>query len=169
MRGRQGILTIVIAVYLTISVTAATPYQNYTYDKSQETQAEPQAYVPVQAVSGVIAGTIDFSEPQDIFVAENSNIYIADTGNNRIVVLNKEMHFVQEIKEFQNNGQIDTFQKPSGIYVTKENELYIADTENQRIVVLQEDGSFKKILSLESDCSIPCKALKYIIFRCPKS
>lgn len=64
MRGRQGILTIVIAVYLTISVTAATPYQNYTYDKSQETQAEPQAYVPVQAVSGVIAGTIDFSEPQ---------------------------------------------------------------------------------------------------------
>ena len=146
MRGRQGILTIVIAVYLTISVTAATPYQNYTYDKSQETQAEPQAYVPVQAVSGVIAGTIDFSEPQDIFVAENSNIYIADTGNNRIVVLNKEMHFVQEIKEFQNNGQIDTFQKPSGIYVTKENELYIADTENQRIVVLQEDGSLKKIV-----------------------
>ncbi len=146
MRGRQGILTIVIAVYLTISVTAATPYQNYTYDKSQETQAEPQAYVPVQAVSGVIAGTIDFSEPQDIFVAENSNIYIADTGNNRIVVLNKEMHFVQEIKEFQNNGQIDTFQKTSGIYVTKENELYIADTENQRIVVLQEDGSLKKIV-----------------------
>lgn len=145
MKTRKLIMTVAVAVCLSTTALAAAPYQNYTYDIQGKAKAEPQAYVPVTAVTGVSAGTVDFSDPRDIFIAENSDIYIADTGNNRIVVLNSDFRLKREIKGFLNKGKQDAFHHPSGVYVTKNGSLYVADTDSQRVIALDENGKLRQI------------------------
>lgn len=131
-----------MAITLTLSLTANAmePYSNYTYDSNEKLWLEPQAYYADHVILGSALGIGDFKEPSDVFVAGDGRIYIADSGNNRIVVLKSDGTADIEIKSFRNNGKQDTFSSPQGIFVTENNTLYIADTENKRIVVLDADG-----------------------------
>ena len=123
------------------------PYDTYNYNYRQEFVITPAAYVPNGSVTGLSVGTTDFKEPQDFCVAPDGLIYVADTGNNRIVVLNHEMNeVVREIATFDRNGTADTFNAPYGVCVSENMELYIADSNNRRIVVLTPEGEFIKIV-----------------------
>ncbi len=121
-----------------VSVCAAeVPYDSYNYDYWNKVVFTPAAYVPDDSISGVSLGTTPFLNPQDIFVAQNGLVYLADTGNNRVLILSEDMKsIVKEIKEFDNQGTADTFNAPYGVCATADNELYIADSQNNRIVVL---------------------------------
>lgn len=126
---------------------ASLPYDTYNYDYREDAVFTPAAYVPDGSVSGVALGVGAFSSPQDMCVAPDGNIYIADTGNNRIVVTDASMKKVlRVIDSFERNGQSDSFNAPYGVAVSEKNELYIADSENKRIVVLTTDGKFVKIV-----------------------
>lgn len=73
---------------------------------------------------------------EDIFIDANDNIYIADTGNNRVIKLSKEgkvVLVVTEAADLELNG-------PKGVYVHTDNTIWIADTGNRRIVVVDENG-----------------------------
>ncbi|TDG00998.1 nuclease PIN [Paenibacillus piri] len=74
-------------------------------------------------------------QPQDLFIDSNDQLYIADTGNNRIVHLNERGELVRilEVKESPLN-------KPQGLFVDTNGHIYIADTGNKRIVRLNKDG-----------------------------
>jgi len=107
----------------------------------------PAAYVPDGAISGVGLQVGAFSGPQDICVAPNGDLYIADTGNNRIIVVDDRGEKVLKIIDtFDNQGAEDTFNAPTGVCVSENGQLYIADRENRRIVVLELDGSLVKIV-----------------------
>ena len=131
----------VIAMTLSLTVNAMEPYNNYTYDSDENLWLEPQAYYADHIILGSELGIGDFEKPSDVFVAEDGRIYIADTGNNRIVILKSDGTPDREIKSFQNNGKQDSLLSPQGIFVTEDNTLYIADTENKRIVILGADGN----------------------------
>ena len=49
-------------------------------------------------------GVSGFSGPQDIFLAESGLLYVADTGNNRIVICNLETGAAETIDRYVNNG-----------------------------------------------------------------
>ncbi|WP_228353660.1 NHL repeat-containing protein [Variimorphobacter saccharofermentans] len=140
---------ILLLSFNTINASANTnvPYQTYNYDYWNDINYTPAAYIPDGNISGKDMGIDVLSNPQDLFVAEDGRVYIADTGNNRIVVLNDAMQLEKVIDTFDNQGTADSFKTPSGIYVTGDNELYIADTDNFRVVALNEDGSLLKIIS----------------------
>ena len=78
-----------------ISVTAfAAPYYNYSFHRGFVT-AEPQAYTPYKVIDSVTMGLFDgvsgtkLNKPEDMAASTiNGDIAIADTGNNRIVILN---------------------------------------------------------------------------------
>lgn len=123
------------------------PYDTYNYNYREDIVITPAAYVPNGSVTGLSVGTTDFKEPQDFCVAPDGLIYVADTGNNRIVVLNHEMtEMVREIVTFDRNGTEDTFNAPYGVCVSENMELYVADSNNRRIVVLTPEGEFIKIV-----------------------
>ena len=67
------------------------PYDTYNYSYWEDIALTPAAYVPNGAVTGAKAGTENFNEPQDLCVAPDGLVYVADTKNNRIVVLNDTM------------------------------------------------------------------------------
>lgn len=143
------ILTVLFGV-LSVGETAqaaSLPYDTYNYDYREYAVFTPAAYVPNGSVSGVSLGVGAFSSPQDMCVAPDGKIYIADTGNNRIVVTDASMKQVLKvIDSFERDGQTDSFNAPYGVAVSEKNELYIADSENKRIVVLTADGEFIKIV-----------------------
>lgn len=123
------------------------PYDTYNYNYREYIVMTPAAYVPDEAVTGQMAGAGAFNEPQDFCVAEDGKVYVADTKNNRIVVLNKEMtETVLVIDGFDNEGTADTFNQPYGVCVSENGQLYIADSMNKRIVVLTPEGEFIKII-----------------------
>ena len=112
---------IIALLLLTIPVFAYTPYQNYTYNAEKL--------------------HLTMKEPQDLFIKGNK-IFIADTGNNRILITDSEASSVKILETFQNNGKTDGFAKPSGLFVTESNRLYVADTDNERIIEFDEDLEF---------------------------
>lgn len=123
------------------------PYDTYNYTYREYITYTPAAYVPSGNVTGNKLGISNFSEPQDLCVAQDGKVFVADTKNNRIVVLNKSMTKVHHIIDgFERDGQIDSFSSPHGVCVSENNQLYVADTENHRVVVLTPEGEFIKIV-----------------------
>lgn len=123
------------------------PYDTYNYNYREYIVLTPAAYVPNGSITGQSVGTTNFNEPQDFCVAPDGLIYVADTKNNRIVVLNQEMtEVVREIDSFQREGISDTFNQPYGVCVSENEQLYVADSMNKRVVVLTLEGEFVQII-----------------------
>ncbi|MHB1483746.1 MAG: NHL repeat-containing protein [Saccharofermentanales bacterium] len=142
---------IIIMLLIMISampVFAIKPYQNYIYDHNRIVQEEPQAVIPSAVITGASLNTRNFNNPQDVFVAEDGRIYIADTGNNRILIIDGNFRLIKVIDSFintENNDSKDQFNAPTGIFVTPDDFLYIADSQNGRIVVLNNDASLYRL------------------------
>ena len=66
------------------------PYETYNYDYYEDIKYTPAAYVPDGTVTGDVIGCGNFSSPQDLNTDADGNVYIADTGNNRIVVTDSD-------------------------------------------------------------------------------
>lgn len=141
-------ISILLIIFLmgsfSIYASAFEPYNNYTYDINGESKGEPQAYLPVEAISGTKIGAGEFNAPKDIFISDSREIYVADTGNNRIVVFNEKYELLHIIKNFDNNGETDGFNDPQGVFVAPNGYLYVADTGNARVVVFNEEMAFVK-------------------------
>jgi tetratricopeptide (TPR) repeat protein len=125
------------------NVNADPPYDTFSVNSYGKTFYTQPAYEP----SGVLAQDIyiendegekeysPLSEPQDLFVDQQDEIYIADTGNDRIVHLDKDGELVRVI-----TIPDDPLNQPSGIYVTPDDVMYIADTGNKRVIKVSPDG-----------------------------
>ena len=139
----KKIAVIIFAIFLSLMscsfvCSAAVPYNNYIYSESDTSlMVAPQAYLSDNIITGESLGIAPFKTPTDVFCDSDSKIYILDSENDRIVVLNSEAKLLKEIT-FEVTGAKGLFVNDSGIY--------IADTANHRIVVLSKDGELLKIL-----------------------
>lgn len=152
LAGALAVLTACLT--LTESVYAEDlPYDTYAYDYWEDVAHTPAAYEPAGAVSGkdlLYNGEPvgAFVNPQDLCKSEDGNIYLADTGNQRIIVMNPSMTEVVNIfTTFDNNGTEDSFNMPTGVCVSSKNLLYVADSMNRRVVILDvETGELMGIV-----------------------
>jgi DNA-binding beta-propeller fold protein YncE/phage head maturation protease len=138
-------VTVLTAPVLANSV----PYRAYTFNFWGNDVPSPAAYVPAGTIGGPdVDETLGaFKAPEDMFVDANGDIYLADSGNNRLVIFDRRLNLKKVIDSFQRDGQTDTFNLPSGICVADNLDIYIADTNNNRIVVLDKDGNFIKLVT----------------------
>ncbi|MDR0293991.1 MAG: NHL repeat-containing protein [Oscillospiraceae bacterium] len=154
--ARLAALTAASAALLSCAVPALAaadvPYDSYTFNYREYIEFTPAPYVPAGTVSGQTLGITPFRNPQSFCVAPDGLIYVADTDNDRIVVVNQELTgAVAVIETFDNGGTPDTFRKPYGVTVSEKNLLYVADTENKRIVVLDGDRAVRIIADPKSE------------------
>lgn len=112
---------------------------SYNYSFWNDTTPAPAAYEPALLLNGAQLGVGPFKNPSDIHVTADKQIYILDSGNNRIVVLDEQWKPVEVIASFDREGKKDTFNNPQGIFVTERKELFVADTGNKRVVHLDSD------------------------------
>lgn len=149
-----GILSVVTLVtgMPVASQAAELPYQSYNYNYWEDIVLTPAPYEPDYVVTGLDLkydgeSIGNFVTPQDVCVADDGKIYLADTGNNRIVILDSSAKKVLGIIDsFKNNGKEDTFNQPYGVAISESNQIYIADSQNHRVVVLNQDGSLARIV-----------------------
>ena len=135
-------LILILVLLIPAGQAEAAPYRGYRYDWWGYTVASPNAYLPAAIIDGNTLGVGPFNNPQDIYVTEDKTIYLLDSGNARIVVVNEDWEVPRVIREFVNNGETDGFNNPRGIFVTKEGRIYVADRDNARIVELDARGGF---------------------------
>ena len=149
MKKITRILLLVLAFVMAITplVSAAEPYKTYTYAKDGTPRISPTVYSPVTNVDSTYMGlTTPLKEPRDLCVDDDGNVYIVDTGNNRIVVLDQNYREKFIISEFVNgHGVKDEFSKPQGIFVN-DKYIYVCDTDANRLVLFDLDGNFVRIL-----------------------
>ena len=99
------------------------PYTTYNYDYWGYIVYTPAAYVPAGSITGASfqyngQSLGAFKNPQDLCVAQDGTVYLADSGNNRIVLLSSDMtKVVRVITGFENHGVADTFQTPTGVII----------------------------------------------------
>lgn len=98
-------------------------------------------YTPLRAVTG--RGDAEnepaFSEPNDLFIAKDGLVYVADTGNDRIAILHSDGSFARQIAHEDGDGVLKA---PEGVFVATDGTVYVADTGHQRIAVFDRSGGF---------------------------
>lgn len=89
------------------------------------------------------SGNLQFSLPSAVTLGPDGKIYVADTGNNRIVRMD-DMTGAGFIT-WQPNGT--TLSQPECVFVDSANVMYITDTNHQRILRVPSisSGSFQEI------------------------
>ncbi len=152
-----GALALSVAVVFSGTAVRAeedVPYDTYNYNYWKDIVKTPAAYTPDRTITGLDVGTDAFREPRDICVSDTGEIYVADTGNNRVVVMDNKMTKVNRvIDSFTRDGEEDHFNAPYGVCVSENNHLYVADSNNARVVELTPEGEFVKLIN-EPDSEI---------------
>ena len=90
------------------------------------------AYLP----AGVFLSEAGLSSPEDMFL-QGDKLYIADTGNKRIVVYSMD---TGEIVSF---GE-DVLKKPTGVSADEKGYVYVADYAAEQVVVFAPNGTVSR-------------------------
>ena len=126
-------------------------------DKSTENGVLTSTTTTVYYYSETVKyGNLELKLASDVVADNEGNIYIADKGNNRIVVLNKRDFKVigvmsTYIDEF---GRDQTLNAPTGLYVTDPDNMvdgssyiFVCDTGNKRIVIFDRDYNYVRTIN----------------------
>lgn len=82
--------------------------------------------------------SIYLREPEDIFINVQGFLYVADTGNHRIVKMDRDGMLLGEYY----GPREKPLKSPKGVYVDEDGGMFVADTGNQRIVHLSSEGEY---------------------------
>ena len=144
------IFLLFLGLSLTTSVAAEVPYDGYIYDKStsQQVVAAPNGYLPERIIQASDFELSRFLNPQDLFVSSSGELYVLDSGNNRVVVLNSDLTLKKVVDTFLDaDGQESLLNDPRGIFVARDGRMIIADYGNQRVLVTDSDGVILRVLN----------------------
>lgn len=136
---RRGLLLLaVVCLMLQLPMRAsANQATSYTYaaDENGYWVRTQDAYLPDKTVT-----ELGLSAPEDLFIDENNMLYIADTGNRRIV------------KYDITGGKVaaeltsSEFTAPRGVFVTADGDIYVADSGAKAVLIFGADFELKNKL-----------------------
>ena len=166
---------VLVMLFGTISSFAYEPYETYTYSIDGKTMKSPAAYSAddVYDTIDMEISRIDPVNPalkdaSDLVADSKGNLYIADKGNNRIVVLDKYYKARAIISSYvDENGRLQTLNAPQGVYVTDENKtangesyIYVCDTANLRIVIFDRSFNYIRTINKPDSPILTAEAFK---------
>ena len=179
MKKITSVICVIFAfiMVLALPVGASAPYQTYTYSINGMALYSPDAYTPAKSIDSAYMGLSDpavlekyhpgataeekakltsLNNPSDIEVDGAMNVYIADTDNNRIVVLDRYYRLKFIISTFMNDqGVWDNLTAPRGVFITEDKivegehvpgRIFVCDTGASRILTFDHDGNFLTVI-----------------------
>lgn len=144
--SRARVFAVVALLVLLVPGLGARDVTSYTYSFHEEPLPSPAPFVARELIRGETLVPGGLRSPEDIHVGGDGKVYVADTGNNRVLRLNAEWEVELEIAGFLNDGTEDALRRPGGVFVDEDGVVYIADTQNRRIVVFGADGSLEFVI-----------------------
>jgi len=135
MKKIKKLICFIVSAIMLFSITAyAETYPSYNYLANGEITSVPQPFAVDEILYAENFGALSFAGAKDIFCDKDGNIYVADTENDSIAVLQNDGS-TEIIKGFTLNGKTQTFNSPRGICVMN-SKLYVCDYENHRIAII---------------------------------
>lgn len=128
-RFKSIVLISFILLLIPISVGAEVPYKTYTVDGEGNFIETQTAYVPQERL--VQFDEHMLAQPEDLKVY-NGNLYIADTGNARILIARPDGSVIDTIGE-------DLLKSPVGIDVVN-GYIYVADDSLAQVIQFNHQG-----------------------------
>lgn len=132
---------------------ADTNFYTYNYDIYDVQLESPDAYTAEDLLLGTELGIGDFLNPTGLFV-RGENVFIVDSGNNRIVEVTKDFKLVRVIDKVMLDGAESTLKNPKDVFVDTNGDLYICDTDNYRILHTDKDLKVIKTYTKPEDKTI---------------
>ena len=117
---------------------AQSTFNSYTYDEWDESQKAPASYEPVLVRNGMEVGTGSWKTPSDFFMDDDGMLYVADTGNERILVLNEDLELQTVMETVTMNGEEIPLTDVQGLYVSDEGVIYACQTSLARILLIRD-------------------------------
>lgn len=135
---------------------ADVPYNGYTYDAYYNAVPTAVSYEPEKYVTGSDMGAGALKNPEDMFISGDNEVYILDSGNKRVVILDEKFKVKKIIDNIvDEKGDKYELKNPNGIFVTDKKVIYIADTENGRIISMSQEGKILKTFGKPSSALFP--------------
>ena len=136
---------VLIGISSSITVCAEEGY-TYNYDWWGDVQSSPDAYETIGVFTAAELGVdLGLNSPSGLFV-HGSTVYICDTGNNRIIELERKaadkFEVSRIIDSFKGKVDLKTFAGPTDIAATDDGYLFICDKNNGRILKLDMDLNY---------------------------
>lgn len=140
--GKPKMFIFVVILVITLIQTVALaegPYNNYTYNFWGKSIPSAANYLPESVISGSSLNVGEFKNPTDIFF-DTKELYLLDSGNSRIVTLDRSLKLVNIIEPVDQNHQKITLQEATGIFVDQSQNIYIADKNAKAVYICDEKG-----------------------------
>ncbi len=149
LRYGLAVTCIIIATLFTAALSAfAVPADGYVIAPEGYRISIPLGYSVERALNGDYEHGM-FKNPEDLFIDTRDNVYIADTGNNRVIKMDR---FGKILKVYGTKEDKLNLMDPRGIFVEDDGDIYVADTGNNRIVHLSPEGeTIEEFVAPESD------------------
>ena len=129
---KLAVWLLLIVLLVPCVAQAATPYRTFSLGTDGDLVETQTAYEPVRTMTRF--GDETLRMPADLRLGPDGNLYIADNGNRRIVVVTKNGDLVKTI------GGRDTLGSPSGVYVDDDLNVYVADGGDRIVTVFNPEG-----------------------------
>nr|WP_175476119.1 YIP1 family protein [Evansella caseinilytica] len=113
------------------AVSASTAYKTFTEDGYGNYVETQTAYTVSETI--VKFGDELFSQAADLKIDDSGLLYVSDTGNQRILVGNKNGELVRIIGE-------EVLKKPNGMFLSEDGKLYVADEVEAKVFIFSLDG-----------------------------
>lgn len=118
------LLALIISIITPLEALAETPYKTYTKGPESMIVETQTAYEPLDILK------LPTNAAEDMCLDKDNTLYIADTGNSRILILkNKDITVLGE----------GILNKPTGVFVT-DDKVYVADSENRKVFIFDKEG-----------------------------
>ncbi|MCR5753274.1 MAG: YIP1 family protein [Acetatifactor sp.] len=112
---------------------AEAPYTSITYDKDDHLVSTMDGYIPSALWDKF--GEETLKKPSDLFI-HGEELYIADTGNGRILICDLDGNYIGSITE--------GLKSPTGVFVADNGKVYVADPGAKQILVYNRNQTLEK-------------------------
>ena len=128
-------LLLLLGIPWTAAGEQATSY-TYTLDDKGDFIRTQDAYLPNRTLT-----ELGLSSASDLFIDDNDLLYIADTGNKRVII------YSIPSGEAREPLQIKDFSSPSGVFVTESGKIYVADPGAKAVFIFNPDHTLSAKLT----------------------
>lgn len=94
------------------------------------------------------------NRPHGIALGPDGRLYVADSGNHRIAIFDREGNLIQAFGAYGLAPQSDAFNEPWDVAVGSDGTVYVADTWNHRIAAYDAEGRFRAAWGFEGPSQI---------------
>ena len=158
IKGLCGLVASACVLVGSSLVAHADGSYTYCYDYWGEVQCSPDAYDVVGVYNSLDLGLDkQLNNPSGLTIV-GDDIYICDTGNNRILEFHRsgldKLELVRTIDQIKGDVEVKELKNPKDFQIDWEGNFYIADTDNNRIIKTDKDLNYIQSFIKPTDASL---------------